>query len=310
MASCVSTASRCGRSSFESVRTCVSRSTNGRVAVTPVHKFGRLSRSETCAPVFFNGFLRGEATAALAKSRHALCTPADAHVKHQTSRHGARADWNAEVVWTKVPIADTMEAAEGIFKITLDVSKVPGLSYTKPGQYVQFKVGDSKPAFMAIASSPKEAKKTGKLEFLINKLGATASIMTSLPVGGEVEMSPVMGKGFKVEELPANEYPYLLLFAAGTGISAIKAFIEEGVTDRKEVRLYYGSAMPSTMAYKEKFAEWEAAGVQVTPVMSDVSWEGKMGFVQDVYKNDTPIPKPAGALYVGGKAMAEVGPPC
>ena len=39
-------------------------------------------------------------------------------------------------------------------------------------------------------------------------------------------MSPVMGKGFSVEKAPPAEFPYLFIFATGTGIGPIKALIE------------------------------------------------------------------------------------
>lgn len=44
--------------------------------------------------------------------------------------------------------------------------------------------------------------------------------------GGEVCVSPVMGKGFRMERAPAADHPTCLLFATGSGISPIKALIE------------------------------------------------------------------------------------
>ena len=48
---------------------------------------------------------------------------------------------------------------------------------------------------------------------------------------------------------------------------------------RNEVRLYYGARTPEAMAYRERVAEWEAAGVKVVPVYSE---KGE-GYVQDVF---------------------------
>ena len=45
-------------------------------------------------------------------------------------------------------------------------------------------------------------------------------------VGTEVSVSPVMGKGFRMERAPAADHPTCLLFATGSGISPIKALIE------------------------------------------------------------------------------------
>lgn len=44
--------------------------------------------------------------------------------------------------------------------------------------------------------------------------------------GTEVDVSPVMGKGFPVEKSSPAEFPTLLIFATGSGISPIKALIE------------------------------------------------------------------------------------
>ena len=44
--------------------------------------------------------------------------------------------------------------------------------------------------------------------------------------GAEIDVSPVMGKGFSVEKAPPAEFPYLFIFATGTGIGPIKSLIE------------------------------------------------------------------------------------
>lgn len=49
--------------------------------------------------------------------------------------------------------------------------------------------------------------------------------------------SPAMGKGFPVDSL-AEDVNTVLLFAAGTGISPIKAVIESGKLDGKKVSVY------------------------------------------------------------------------
>ena len=44
--------------------------------------------------------------------------------------------------------------------------------------------------------------------------------------GAEVSVSPVMGKGFRMERAPTADHPTCLLFATGSGISPIKALKE------------------------------------------------------------------------------------
>jgi hypothetical protein len=61
-----------------------------------------------------------------------------------------------------------------------DVAK----AYDKAGQYVQFKVGDSKPGFFAIASAPTVTPPVGGvLEFLVKQQGDTATLLCSAKPG-------------------------------------------------------------------------------------------------------------------------------
>lgn len=45
-------------------------------------------------------------------------------------------------------------------------------------------------------------------------------------IGGTFEISPTMGKGFKLDEAPPANYPEVIMFTAGTGIAPLKAIIE------------------------------------------------------------------------------------
>lgn len=58
----------------------------------------------------------------------------------------------------------------------------------------------------------------------------------------------------------------------------------------------------------DKFAEWEAAGVQVVPVISqpDDTWNGRAGYVQTALEEDgVQIPRNSAALLCGMKGMTE-----
>eukprot|EP00898_Chlorokybus_atmophyticus_P001420 jgi/Chlat1/2279/Chrsp17S02589 len=228
-------------------------------------------------------------------------------------RFAITAQWGAEVAWNTVNVAEKEQVAEQLYKVVVDVSKVKDLKYEKPGQFVQFKVEDSKPAFIAIASAPKLSS-SGGLEFLIKYSDGTAGQICGLPKGAAVNMSAVMGKGFNVDRLqPAEDRPAVVLFATGSGISPIRSLVEEGVLqgERSDVRLYYGARTPAHMAYMDKFKEWEAAGIRVIPVMSQPEdckdWTGHTGYVQAAYASDAPVSNAelAAAVLVGQKAMTE-----
>lgn len=83
------------------------------------------------------------------------------------------AGWGAEIEWSRGTIVETNKAAEGLVRLTVDIGEL-AKGYTKGGQYVQMKVGDSKPAFYAIASAPSPER---PIELLLKNQGSTAEIL-------------------------------------------------------------------------------------------------------------------------------------
>ena len=127
-------------------------------------------------------------------------------------------------------------------------------------------IEDGKPGFFAMASAPG----VSEMEFLIKRSDGAAGDLMDAKEGSEVFMSAPMGKGFSIASAPAEDYPTLLLFAAGTGISPLRALLESGAASgRSDVRLYYGVKDEDTMAYIDKFGEWADAGVEVVQCFSD-----------------------------------------
>ncbi|KAL0865086.1 hypothetical protein Bca101_044204 [Brassica carinata] len=237
----------------------------------------------------------------------------------------------------KPPLSLVESAAESLFHISIDISNAPDLvaSYTRPGQYLQLRVPDvEKPSFLAIASPPSFVAASGAFEFLVKSIaGSTAEILCGLKKGETVELSPVMGNGFEVEQIdPPEEYPTVLIFATGSGISSVSAMdlytrllcsglpatvlawnvinlscaylcspirslIETGfgADRRSDVRLYYGARNLKRMAYQEKFKEWESSGVKVVPVLSqpDDGWRGETGYVQAAFARAKQVSDPS-----------------
>ena len=101
----------------------------------------------------------------------------------------------------------------------------------------------------------------------------------------------------------------VILFAAGSGISPLRATIESGALSDKSVKLYYGCQTPAQMSYSDKFDAWEKLGVDVTAVVSKpdgTDWKGATGYVQDVAKAaGVAEPKSTAILLCGMKGMAE-----
>lgn len=93
-----------------------------------------------------------------------------------------------------------------------------------PGQYVQIREpGAEKAGIFAIASSPTKA---GDFEFLIKEQPASewspgTGWLTDAKAGLALEMSQVMGPGFKIDGA-LDDVDSVLLFAVGSGISPIR----------------------------------------------------------------------------------------
>ncbi|GFZ21527.1 FAD/NAD(P)-binding oxidoreductase [Actinidia rufa] len=198
------------------------------------------------------------------------------------------------VAWTSAPIAEVRFAGERLCYVTIDIANSPGLvaNFVRAGQYIQIRIPDElvnpppSPALFYIASPPSLVAKNLEFEFL--------------------------GRGLDIDQLsPPEDYPTVLLFATGYGISPIRSLIETGFSanKRSDVRLYYGAENLRTMPYQDRFKNWESSGVKVIPVLSrpDANWPGETGYIQDVYAEDNPIadPRATGAVLCGNPNMIE-----
>ncbi|GLC41251.1 hypothetical protein PLESTB_001082400 [Pleodorina starrii] len=232
--------------------------------------------------------------------------PPPRHTGRRTSVK-VHANWGAPVEFKPARVVSNSSAAAGpLHKVVIDVGPIAA-GYAVPGQFIQIKVGDSKPGFFAIASAP-GAHADGLLEFLIKGApGTTAELLCGISEGAEVAVSPVMGKGFPLDRLPASTTSAVLMFATGSGISPIRAVIDSGALAGRDLTLYYGTRNTDSTAYRELLPGWEAQGVKVVQVFS----ESQQGYVHDVFEREGLSRLPAdaasavGALLCGHKGMCQ-----
>lgn len=75
------------------------------------------------------------------------------------------------------------------------------------------------------------------------------------------------------------------------------------------MRLYYGARSLKTMAYQDRFKNWESAGLKIIPVLSqpDDSWKGERGYAQHAFLRAKNIVNPSstGAVLCGQRQMQE-----
>ncbi|CAL5034530.1 unnamed protein product [Urochloa decumbens] len=141
-----------------------------------------------------------------------------------------------------------------IFKLTLDLSNAEDEErmYTTPGQYVRVSVpsfGGS--ASMEFASAPRSG--LHQYDLLVRSVpGTIAERLCKLAPGDQVELGPVIGPGFPVEEIEKVET--VLYFAVAEGLSPIRALITSGYT--KNVKLYYGARNKESVPLQGEINEW------------------------------------------------------
>ncbi|KAI5007637.1 hypothetical protein ZWY2020_006700 [Hordeum vulgare] len=216
--------------------------------------------------------------------------------------------------WTSVPISAITPATQdqSIFLITLDLSGAPDLvaTYTTPGQYVLTRIpsllGGPPPAFMCISSPPHSGL---QFDLLVRSVPHTTSeLLCKLHVGDVVEIGPVKGTGFAIQNInPPEDTETVLLFAAAEGISPIRALIESGfsASQRADVRLYYAAKDMQSMPYQERFKKWEETGVKVVPLTLKKE-NIQEPFLEHTLNGIIGNPLSTGAVIVGPLILKEV----
>lgn len=179
-------------------------------------------------------------------------------------------------------------------------------AYRTPGQFLRARAGGTgKEAFLALANAPGGAT----LELLVQipdppDPTKAAAMLAALGEGDTVEVTPPGGKGFPVEGERGRD---LMLFAGGSGISAIRSVLEYVIAHRKEygrVVLLFGARTVDDLAYRTNFEQWQSCGVEIEPTLSrpgGPDWEGRIGYVQHALEDLRPDVERVSAFLAGGK---------
>jgi NAD(P)H-flavin reductase len=190
---------------------------------------------------------------------------------------------------------ETRELRGLVLEVPVEVRR----THTLPGQFLKLRAGD-KEGFFALASAP-----GSRVELLVKRGGAVGDAVAALAHGAAVEASAVQGKGYPVEQSAGRD---LLLFAAGSGITPIRAAIDHVRAARDKfgkVILFYGQRHPDDFAYRAEHEAWRGSGIELIPVLSgsDEKWQGARGHVQDALLARKPEIERATAFLCGMKGM-------
>ncbi len=206
--------------------------------------------------------------------------------------------------WLEAPIIESSSAADGLYHLALDVAGT-GLStsHTLAGQYVKLSLEGKGEGYFAIASAPGRGE---RFDFLIKTGSPLADALCQLPLQGRVRLTAAAGKGFPIAAARGKN---LLLFATGSGISAVRSAIEQIRTERDlygEVTLFFGARTPSAFAYLQELERWEQSRIRIVRTVSqpgNTGWQGLVGYVQ-AHLSEVKVDNTL-ALLVGQKTMVQ-----
>lgn len=207
--------------------------------------------------------------------------------------------------WYDVTVVDRHPSAAGLTELDLDARGTPiPASHDRAGQYLKLSLPGKGEGLFAIASAP--GARGDVLELLIKSGGALADALVALPVGATVQASTAQGRGFPLEEARGRR---VLLFATGSGISAVRSLIGVIQQDRAsygEVTLYFGARTPDAFAYRSELDAWAHGQIRVIRTVSQPGasgWQGLQGYVQTHVPLE-PLAE-AAAFLCGQKGMVQ-----
>lgn len=150
------------------------------------------------------------------------------------------------------------------------------------GQYVQVAIGDHKPGYFAIASSPEAPQ---AIELLVKEGDGVAGALYETAIGDEVTVSAPMGPGYPREDLLGKN---VVLIGVGSGMAPLRSVIGSILANRSDyggrIMLIYGARNPFYIPFRAEIARWRAQ-IEVYKAMSrpeDTDWSGYTGYVQHI----------------------------
>jgi sulfhydrogenase subunit gamma (sulfur reductase) len=181
-----------------------------------------------------------------------------------------------------VVVADVWDETEELRGVRIDLGAL-GKFHTRPGQVVRLHAPGQRDAIFALANAPRA---DGRAELLLKRgTGLSDAIIAAAEPGAILRATAPYGEGFPVDEARGH---HVLLFAAGSGITPIRALLQWLLDRRRRERgriaLFYGARSDRDFAYLREHADWIAAGVHLVLCASQPSptWKGARGYVHTV----------------------------
>ncbi|HCI53886.1 MAG TPA: CDP-6-deoxy-delta-3,4-glucoseen reductase [Gallionella sp.] len=156
------------------------------------------------------------------------------------------------------------------------------------GQYIDILLKDQKPRSFSLANAPHTDE---FLELHIRNIAGgafTHHVFEEMKARDILRFKGPLGTFFLRED---SDKP-IIFVASGTGFAPIKAIIEHAlyIGIKRPMHFYWGARKLSDLYMLEMAKQWEAQGIQFTPVLSDAlpedHWQGRTGFVHRAVLED------------------------
>jgi sulfhydrogenase subunit gamma (sulfur reductase) len=182
----------------------------------------------------------------------------------------------------RVTVAAAWDETETLRGLRLDLAALAP-RHARPGQVVKLRTrdpGGDHEAYFALANAPRA---DGMVELLLKRGTPVADALASVAAGSLVEATAPFGDGFPLDAARGRD---VLLFAAGSGISPMRALLQALLAQRDhgQLALFYGQRSDRDFAYVREHDAWRGDGVHLVLCASQPSpsWTGARGYVQTV----------------------------
>lgn len=201
--------------------------------------------------------------------------------------------------------AVTPQGVEEIRSVRLESAAEGGTRFDfVPGQFLQIRMPSGDASYFAIASAPGHAY----FDILVKRAAGASRELFDAPLGTTVQVIGPQGKGFPLTGYAGYD---LLFIGVGTGIAPLRSLIGWTLSHRNgfgRLMLLYGVLTPSHCCYRSDVADWRTAGVDAHVTVTSAaghSWDGPVGFVQDLLPTLRLTPERTVACLVGMKEMVQ-----
>lgn len=212
--------------------------------------------------------------------------------------------------WQKAVVSRIEEEADNTRRFYIQVPGVTSFDF-KPGQFVTLDLPihdrpNKRLRSYSIASWPNGTNEIELVIVLLESGQGTPYLFNDVQVGTEIMLRGPMG----VFTLPETIDKDLFFICTGTGIAPFRSmlnYIKLHNIPHKNLYLIFGCRHQCNLLYYDEMRklEQEIPGFHYLPTLSREEWEGRKGYVHDIYEELIKERPPADFMLCGWKNMID-----